>query len=226
MTDTERKLLSIYEEWTKELYKLGFDNEIYSHPHYISVPCEWEQKDKAKIMIVGEEGYGEKRLYGDIEKIQNALAQQYEHLTKNGSSKFWQRFKILQGLGCCIWNNLDKVHRRGVGKCQLRSEERSLLHSTNIKILAKEIEILKPEVVVFFGWYGESVKKELPNIFQSLYPKGLGCNIAWADEKYFSIVDNGISYIFTYHPSWRGKPKEYEATICDIIKNHIKNLDN
>ncbi len=219
----KNELLDIYRKWEKELTALGFDSELYSHPYYISLPDDWENAH-TRIMIVGEEGHGKQRLKNDIEYIQKAHRDWQSKLIDCGSP-FWIRFKKISDFGCCIWNNLDKVHRLREDSCRLSCKERKLLHSTKIKILAKEIELLKPNVVVFFGWYGDSIKEELPSIYEQLYPNGAKSNIAWSKKKYFVAELYGISFIFTYHPAWRQKPSDYEATVLEIIKNHTKKLD-
>ena len=216
-------LFKAYEKYHKEIESLGFDNDIYSHPYYISLPDNWESA-QARIMVVGEEGHGEKRINGSIEQIQKSLAEQFDYLINNSHSNFWKRFRALTNLGCCVWNNLDKVHRLSRYSCRLSNKERKLLHSTNTKILSKEIEILKPDIVIFFGWYGASIEMELPDVFKCLYPKGISNNVAWFDSKHFTVELDGTVYIFTYHPAWRRKPKDYENTILEIVKKHIKNL--
>ena len=235
---TKLALNKIYEEWSNEL-KINCSallDSCYSNPLYIGIPQEWELA-KQRIMIVGEEGYGSwgyGKAYGlkkgesawtihDIEKIQNYNLCAIEKYTK-GRTAFWRRFKKIKDLGYpCIWNNLDKIHylqkRKGL-KHQLSKAEEQLLHSTKIKILQKEIEILKPTVVVFFGWYYSSLIHELPDICNKLYPQGEGDNSLWKFNVVSLNVDN-ITYVFTYHPAWHGKqkPVDYEdRVIKEIIK--------
>ena len=194
-------------------------------------------------MIVGLEGYGEngrktaddrtKINYNDFEKIQvwnyNYLRSQLgkANIYKKNYSNFWRRFRAISEFGVCCWSNIDKIHVRGsgAGKCKLSKTEREKLHQMDISILNEEIKILKPTHVVYFGFYGISLKNECPEVFCILYPKGLDDNSRW----YKSIVPiqhKGICHIFAYHPAWVGKrkPKGYEDEVIDTVRRCIFEL--
>ena len=74
---------------------------------------------------------------------------------------------------------------------QLTRAEEQLLHMTDIKVLRREIEILKPTVVVFFGWYYYALHMEVPEICKRLYPNGWGDDSLWKYTVY-SIEQNNI----------------------------------
>lgn len=83
-----------------------------------------------------------------------------EEYSKCKCSAFWCRFKKVKDFVYpCVWNNLDKIHLLRK-KCALSTDDEILLHYTKTKILQKEIEILKPTTVMFFGWHKESLKEE------------------------------------------------------------------
>lgn len=225
----QKELNELYKKWLNDVEDKcpEFLSDNYSNPYFVSIPDGWVNA-KHKIMIVGEEGYG-KWGYGkadgwaasDIEKIQQYNYDAVTQIIERGSDrrKFWQRFIKIYNLGFpCIWNNIDKIHylQKRKGSFKLTYEERLLLHSTEIKILKEEIEILKPDVVVFFGWYGASLAKELPAIYAMLYPDG---NEDLWKNSFYKITDNNINYIFTYHPSWRRKPANYEAEVLDCVES-------
>lgn len=233
-------LRKLYEDWSDELIRncpelLG---EAYSNPYYIAIPYGWEEAQQ-RIMIVGEEGHGEwgcGKAYGwkksdpawtinDIEKIHYYNDWALSEYTKGKMSPFWRRFKKIKELGFpCVWNNLDKIHYREKrdDAYHLNEDERSMLHSTPTKVLQKEIEILKPTVVVFFGWYYDSLVEELPDICAELYPGGKGDDSLWK-YSFYTIKKDNITYIFTYHPGWRkNKPKDYEDRVMDEVKQAAK----
>jgi hypothetical protein len=235
------KLKKLYEEWSDELLLncSALSEKDYSNPCYVSIPEGWETAEQ-RIMIVGEEGYGEwgcGKAYGwdknkpawtlkDIAKIQDYNRWAIDKYA-TGRTAFWRRFKQIKDLGLpCIWNNLDKIHflkkRKGL-KHQLTTAEEQLLHSTEIKVLQEEIDILKPTVVVFFGWYYHSLVRELPEICHMLYPKGERDDSLWK-YKVYKIKKDNITYIFTYHPAWHGKnkPKTYEEDVLQEVKNAIQ----
>ena len=91
------------------------------------------------------------------------------------------------------------------------------LHQTPTAILDAEICILKPDIVVYFGWYGISLQAELPNVFQGLYPGGLKDYSQWKEEKMKVIEKDGIHHFFTYHPGWGQRVKGYEDTVLQTI---------
>ena len=229
-------LKELYEKWSDEVICNcpSLIEGAYSNPYYVSIPSNWEVSQQ-RIMIVGEEGNGSwgcGKSYGwteqepaytikSIEKIQYYNTWAVETYSKQNKSPFWRRFKKVMDLGYpCIWNNLDKIHslvkRQGL-KHQLNQSEEQLLHSTPTKILQKEIEITNPTIVVFFGWYYDSLHEELPEICSMLYPKGKSDDSLWKRTVY-TIKKDGITYIFTYHPNWGYRTKGYEKQVMDEIE--------
>lgn len=97
--------------------------------------------------------------------------------------------------GMCSWSNIDKIHVLSKGDCQLNEQDRIKLHSVNIQILNEEIEILQPTHIIFFGFYGISLKHECPDVFKELYPGGLGDNSKWF-KTVVPINNKGKWYIF------------------------------
>jgi len=226
MKDYTQKLHSLYCEWSKEL---DFSDDKYSNPYYISPPEDWELSQN-KIMIVGEEGYG-KRGAGkeenlSIEEIQREIKKYTEIQLSNdktsdlynSTSAFWRRARKIKELGASvIWDNIDKIHLRiGFAKsCRLTEKDRKKLHSSNIKILQEEINILNPTIVIFFGWYKTSLKSELPDVYEELYKNAIKL------EKDVYVIEKGkITYIFTWHPSFQ--TKDYEQKVMKKVSDTIK----
>lgn len=55
------QLTTVYEKWLNELkssHPYLLENDRYSNPYYLYIPKEWQAAEN-RIMIVGEEGYGE-----------------------------------------------------------------------------------------------------------------------------------------------------------------------
>ena len=180
-----QELYLIYRKWCVEIGQtcpqlLG---DGYSNPYFLAVPDNWRSATQ-RIMIVGEEGHGKWGAgksdgwrFDDIDRIQK-FNEEYmnsqiglDDIYSRNNSPFWKRFRKIADIGYpCVWNNLDKIHRLGNGKCALTDKERTLLHSTETKLLYEEIRLLSPTVVVFFGWYGLSLQAELPSLFKMVYP--------------------------------------------------------
>ena len=238
-------LLEMYKIWAAQLDDSLLTDD-YSNPYYVSIPDDWFKSDNRIMIVgeegAGEWGAG--KIYGwkkdekswwvnDFDKIieynrikmlkmikEDELKEDEKSLCDNTGGNFWKRFKKIYDFGYpCIWNNLDKIHSvvyRGKNKYKLLDKERKTLHNMKTHILEKEIEILKPTIVVFFGWHTLSVKKEIDI---NPYEKEL------EGEKYIYVNKKGDTfYIFTNHPGWFGKykPKNYEDTVLKIICKYSK----
>ena len=235
MVEEKRKeLFTAYQKWETELMEKCPEliNKQYSHPYYLHIPDDWYES-QYRILIVGEEGHGEKTFNLPIEEAQefnrDFLLDQLNNEGKH--SPFWRRIwriaELMKDKGypySITWTNLDMIHRSAKnGNCKLKKKDRKALHDTDIKILSKEIETLQPTHVVYFGWYGVSLEKELPDVFTRLYPNGLGDDSQWKDEKMAKFRESGIWHIFTYHPSWgyRQKRDDNGKNYEDKVLNQI-----
>ena len=245
MIEEKRKeLFEVYQEWENELKQScpKLITEEFSHPYYLHIPDKWYES-QYRILIVGEEGYGEKKFNLSIEEAQEfnrdyllrQLGKSKSVQYKWTGSSFWRRIrsidKLMKDNGSSYsitWTNLDMIHHSiKKGNCKLKNKEREALHSTPTKILSEEIRILEPTHVIYFGWYGISLEKELPDVFSRLYPNGLGDDSQWKDEKMAKFQENGIWHIFTYHPSWGYRQKRndhgkgYEDKVLDQISETL-----
>ncbi len=174
-----------------------------------------------------------------IEKLMryNAWAAKDYHLGKGRKSAFWRRFGQIAGLENCavVWNNIDKICLRKTSKCALSDGQRALLHSVGTKILKEEIDILKPNVVLFCGWHEISLKEELPCIAteynrrmdEPLEPDILKMCVDSkahiATKRYLCEIkrDGGI-YIMSYHPTWGNFQNGYEGAVFEMVKKALK----
>ena len=252
--ELQKELNCIYEQWSIQALNICRHLEPdlkYSNPYYIYVPETWV-KAKNRIMIVGEEGYGIwgrgskfctaygkdygyewKWEFNDIGKIQSYNGKSISDYGK--STPFWRRYSaIAQICGfdiACVWNNLDKIHsieKRPKLCYRLSESEECALHSTNIKILKEEINILQPSVIVFFGWHYKAL--EMENLFskekyEELYNNWYKCrdDKNWIAELEYELNGKTVKCIFTQHPGWRGKhkPKNYEETIIKLVESNL-----
>ena len=250
-----KELLEVYQQWYEQLTELlekcpVFRDRQYSHPYYLHIPDDWYQSTY-RILIVGEEGRGEKPFDRPIEEAQEfnrtyllrqlGKSSQYDRQYEWNNSPFWRRIRsideLMKGKDHSItWTNLDMIHHNGTKDCALTAKERKALHDTDIKILSKEIDILQPTHVIYFGWYFISVRAELHNdhsdVFKHLYTsEKRRDNSQWGKEKmtkYPEYQKNGnvIWHIFTYHPGWVNRQKqafkeEYEKKVLDQISDTL-----
>ncbi len=232
------ELNSINKEWWTQLKKLNnhiidLNSNNYSLPYFMNIPENWFKSNKIKILIVGEEARGDwnkenYRAWG-IEDITNwAKEHQQEQLTVATKSTFWKRVKRICDIDkekiVCAWTNLDKIHHNGTINCSLNNVERKLLHSTDIKILAEEIRILKPNIVLFCGYYKRrlAMESEITTVAKKFYGKEGKDYISLFNEKIYQVRDSNIIYLFTQHPT--GRTNLYEEKICVAIKNAMTEL--
>lgn len=237
--DSVNELNLINKKWWVQLKKLNYDkidltSKNYSLPYFMDIPTNWFKNEKIKILIVGEEARGDwnkenYRSWG-IDEITNwAKEHQQEQLENTTKSTFWKRVKRICDIDkekiICAWTNLDKIHRNGTINCSLNNTERKLLHSTEIKILAEEIRILNPNIVLFCGYYKRrtAIESELTNVAKKFYGKEGKDYISLFDEKIYQVVDSNIVYLFAQHPT--GRTSSYEDKICVAIKNVIAELE-
>lgn len=231
---------SLYDTYVTWYSELSADPIIaapdISLPYFIYLPDNWTESP-TRILIVGEEGFGEvgcdrdkrKTQFNIIETIQDFNRYCLSDKTLN-RRPFWRRINYLKSVfpdASFCWTNLDKVHRLKAkdskSGCKLLTSQRKALH--NYPILADEIKIIHPTHVIFFGWYGYSLEKEFSDfdktIYDNLYKNG---NDGWKLDGYCTPIlsaDN-VQYIFTYHPGWCTR-YNHENDVRIKIKNVILN---
>ena len=131
MVEEKRKeLFTAYQKWETELMEKCPEliNKQYSHPYYLHIPDDWYES-QYRILIVGEEGHGEKTFNLPIEEAQefnrDFLLDQLNNEGKH--SPFWRRIwriaELMKDKGypySITWTNLDMIHHNGTkGTCLL-----------------------------------------------------------------------------------------------------------
>jgi len=229
-------LISAYTQWLKELNEFApsLMSNSFSNPYFSSIPADWFNTDRPRILVVGEEGFGtwgcgngdQSIAPHEIEKIQSL---NYNYLQKQlfdlphgeiNNSAFWKRFRKISQYGICAWTNIDKIHVLHEKTCVLTESDRTLLHSLNTKLLAAEIQILEPTHVIFFGWHGTSLKHELPALYNILYPKGAKDSSVWC-KNVVSVCQDSKTFIFCYHPNWGYRTKGYEDKVLSTFEDSL-----
>ena len=114
-----------------------------------------------------------------------------------------------------LWTNLSKVDQEGTGVNQF-------VRSTNkmgYELLIKEIEITKPDIIIFLTSWKED--DTLKNLFNKLTLR----NIEGLPYKYLIRLDSAllpVNSFRTYHPRFLNDSNRSDFSINEII-NHIMN---
>lgn len=233
--EKQEQLLKLYRKWKSELEKNcpQFMCNDFSHPYYLHIPDDWYER-KCRILVVGKEGYGIHPFDSPIEEAQRFnreyLACQLGQYGKDAPdarnpSPFWNRIRRINKLPksdeiSITWTNIDKIHRIG-SYCPLLKKQRCDLHKTPTAILAEEIKLLQPNIVIFFGWYDVSLKEELLAVYQKLKQHDVDYPSYWKENRMKTISEGGISYIFTNHPNWGQRQKGYEEKVISEVNRIV-----
>jgi hypothetical protein len=223
-----QKLVVEYETYFPELLLL-FNDEIkpkLSLPLLMHVYPEYDKLDK-RLMVVGQET---KRWFSTLsdnsENVQNVLKhyRNFELAKNYYSSPFWRFNKTLfkklnpnnnpHGL---LWTNLSKIDQNGKGV-------NDFVRKTNkagYKLLVKEIEITKPDTVVFLtSWKEDTTLKSLFN----------GLNFKKVEDLPYNYLIRLESKLLpfnsfrTYHPRFLNS-KRSKYSINDLIGKILSNCE-
>ena len=186
-----------------------------------------------KIMVFGQETnywHSEKNkgeFHGEIESVLNLYEDfflsgncfSYGGQFWNGISRFNQLLKEQTGkeIGL-VWNNIIKIGKCGKGKPFASIQE---IQFENFNVIQKEIEILKPDYLVFFS--GPNYDVQIKKAFKSLnkieikeFTERQLCELRLTENQ---------SAFRTYHPNylWRNNINNYLNKITDRI-NTLHNI--
>lgn len=188
-------------------------------------PCEAYFEQNIKLMVVGQQTYGWAAGKNKIDDLLDEYNRFY-FSEENKSSPFWRTVRKLEkeicfSDHCSIWTNVNRIDVKGDEPCGTVA---NLIKNFDF-ILRKEIEILKPNVIVFFcgrsfddrisklysGFKVESVNENTEsNLLAKFNAKGLPCCLR------------------TYHPKFlnmQGK-EVYDKVLSEIVQIIIIETSN
>ncbi|MBE6986133.1 MAG: hypothetical protein E7433_01730 [Ruminococcaceae bacterium] len=220
----ELALKEIYDGW-----QLGneCENNGYSAMFRMGYPDEYIDSGRPLLMYVGQEDLnGNKgktqewiRKYQTIQRAENNELDPDE---KVRYSPFWVLYRTFCDMGYnSLWNNLDKLLK--LAKKETKPLEREAAVAFNapygeegISVLQREINLLKPKVIVFAIGPREKYRASLASAFSIdvslLYPyRPTRQNCVNDISSLLGLKDTIV--LWTYHPNYlsRGKLKD-EAT--------------
>lgn len=224
----ELDLKKLYDNWGLGNEK---ENNGYSSMFRMGYPCEYIGSEKPLLMYVGQEclNCNKEKTQAWIREYQNVQRTKKRITTDwfdNGTNRspFWNFYRRLSGFGFnVLWNNLDKFHPSGSQRLSWEDgvEFNSSYGDDNLSVLQREIELLKPRVIVFVIGNGKytaslasafSVSEEdlrkyepTPETFVSEISSVLG-------------IDNTIA-LWTYHPAFLQRSGKYREALSTIEKS-------
>ena len=228
-----KKLYSnLYPELTTNLNKQNTklkEEEKATNPLLIQVNEKYANADM-KIMFFGQETnfwLGERNsgiFLGEIEPVLNL----YENFYLNGQcysygGQFWNGIKKLKNLLsekipnkeiAYIWNNVVKIGKCGKGF----PKDFNFLTTEYFNVILQEIDILKPDILIFFSGhnYDSKLKRLIGDFSQtSINP--------YTNKQLCKINSSKLDFaIRTYHPNYLFRnniDKYFSAIVDEIIKN-------
>lgn len=221
LNHVELALKEIYDGW-----RLGNEKENngYSAMFRMGFPDEYIDSDRPLLMYVGQED-----LNGNKGKPQ-AWVRKYQTIqrTKNNDidpnedvrySPFWELYRTFCDMGYnSLWNNLDKLLKLEKKETKPLEKEDAVEFNApygedGISVLQREINLLKPKVIVFAIGPREKYRASLASAFSIdvslLYPyRPTRQNCVNDISSLLGLKDTIV--LWTYHPNYlsRGKLKD------------------
>ena len=231
----ELALKEVYDGW-----QLGnaCENNGYSAMFRMGFPDEYIESDRPLLMYVGQEDLnGNKgkpqewiRKYQTIQRTKNNDIDPNEDVRY---SPFWELYRTFCDMGYnSLWNNLDKLLKIEIDETDsekvqtkpLGKEEAVAFNAPygeeGISVLQREINLLRPKVIVFAIGPREKYRASLASAFSVdaslLYKYKPTCKKPVQEITTVLGVEN-VSVLWTYHPKFL-RLRKLEAMVLIKIK--------
>ena len=188
-------------------------------------PCEEYFKQKVKLMIVGQQTHGWAPGKIEISDLMDEYKRFYCSL-ENKKSPFWRAVRELEqeicsSTYCSIWTNVNRIDVKGDEPCGAVA---NLIKNFDF-ILKKEIEILKPNVILFL--FGEKFDDRILRLYSGLKVESVNEKIETNLLAKFNA--KGLPCCLrTYHPKFlnmQGK-EVYDKVLSEIVQIIIIETSN
>ena len=224
----ELALKEVYDGWQFGSEK---ENNGYSAMFRMGFPDEYIDSNKPLLMYVGQECLECTPVKTQVwirkyQIVQRTKKPNYEINRKTNKSPFWNFYRRLSGLGFnVLWNNLDKFHPANAQRLSWKEgiKFNSSYGDDKLSILQREIELLKPKVIVFVVGNGK-------------YTAALASAFSLNEEELKQYEPNSQEYVseisdvlglentitlWTYHPAFLQRSGKYREALS-IIENTIQ----
>lgn len=205
---------------------VGFDKKA-TNPFLLKIPNNYEEFQN-RIMVFGQEPYGWCVECGNRSAFSNKIDKSLEvyemFYLKNGikssKSPFWNEFKRIcrevkkSKDSIFIWNNINKIGRIGAGNLDAINK----IQFKTFKVISEEIELLKPNIVVFLIGHGYDffIRENLGSFNQEKI----------SDSLYKLAFPNkfeDIKFLKTFHPNNLYRKNKNRIVIPNLIEEILKN---
>lgn len=211
----KKELFEVYQQRQSEFEQIAKKlNDVNLHGPFLISPGESYRKSKIKLMIIGQETNGWYNIHSKID----GLMKVYEdfNVGKNySSSPFWNVTRKLERTleikeHSCVWANLNKYdvnNKRPKGK-----HEQEISHFDNL--LISEIEILKPDICIFFT--GPTFDYRLKKLYNDIVFQE---EENWKKNQLVTLKHEKLPEISirTYHPKYL-RMKKFESPFIEFVK--------
>lgn len=183
-------------------------------------PCEAYFKQNIKLMVVGQQTYGWAAGKIEIDDLLDEYNRFY-FSEENKSSPFWRTVRKLEkeicfSDHCSVWTNVNRVDINGKEPCGAVA---CIIKKIDF-MLKKEIEILKPDVIIFFcgDKFDDRILKLYPDLYIVQITNKIKANIIAS----YKSKELPCSIRVSHPASLNWKGKEYYDSVFSEIINNIK----
>ncbi len=217
----KKQLTELYQNRISEFEKIAEKfKDVDLHGPILTSPREKYENSKIKLLIIGQETKGWNNIQSGVEGLMNVY-EKFDLGRNYYSSPFWNvTRKVERALEIeeysCAWTNLNKYD---VGAKRPKGSYAKDISNFD-DILLSEIEILKPDVCIFFT--GPDFDSRLKNIYNNIvFQKEEG----WKTNQLVTLKHNNLPEISirTYHPKYL-RMKKFEQNFIELIKEKARQL--
>ncbi|SMN00068.1 hypothetical protein SPONN_1242 [uncultured Candidatus Thioglobus sp.] len=233
MSNINEQLKNLYAKYCDKAGKAyKSQNAKISSPLLIKIDEEAYANAKKRVMIFGQETYGWHGKFGSKEidflmcdyfmllsenekYFDNSIRSKKRLQKKRKGRPFWKGIRFFEnGLkdSYIVWNNISKVGKmKGTGtNAKIRKFEREYFKG----IINEEIRILKPDIIIFFGWSGYKNVKDKFDIDSKIEHKDEN-GFKFSEIKFQSLECKAVRL---YHPASYRYGKVFDQTKDEALK--------
>ena len=216
-----KELYESHADGLASLYDALYKENLFEESSYPLLLSTWEDEPMPKVMFFGQETNG----WGDGEDIDTLMKGYREFdLGKNYPSLFWKYLWMLseklelRGKHPFLWNNINKLGKQAsTGHAEQRA---TALENEHFNVLREELELVKPEVCVFFSgpYYDEDLAAKLPDL--EIIPMD-----GYKENEFVRFSSRYLpkNSFRTYHPGYGNRYYSWFQEVLDTIVDECRN---